>query len=190
MISAFNANLAKSKITVVTIMGILKNECKIIQENMPNDTPYIIPIEKLITDVSNGYYRVKNISLLKRWYTCNNVINTIWCDGESFEDWEEANEDTKKYEELHGVCHEFALQHSKVGDKYIVWLTQNEEVGRLTLIHCFIQRDDVFIDTRGATRNKKAVYEGFEDWDIVRELVFETKEKFKNFLKQFGVIDE
>lgn len=29
---------------------------------------YIIPIEKLIIAVSNGYYRVKNISLLKRQY--------------------------------------------------------------------------------------------------------------------------
>lgn len=187
MLRDFNAGLDKDKVPTITIESIRQNKCKITQEGvMPNNIPHIIPVEQLIALV--GCCRLKNISLLKGWYVRNDVINTVWCDGESFELWEEKNEDTAKYYELHGICHEFVLQHSKDNDKYIVWLALDDEIGRLTLLHCFIQRDDIFIDTRGATRDKMAVYEGFEDWDIVRELVFNTKEQFSNFLKQFSVM--
>lgn len=143
---------------------------------------------QLIGSICYHKCRVTNPSLIKTWKGWRTIINTPWCEGKSFEEWEEKYESSPKYIYLHGKCHEFALNYSEPTDKFCVWTCYSDELERVTLLHCFIIRENYFIDIRGVTDNKQAVYEGFEDWDISQEIIFENKQRLIDFLIRFGVM--
>lgn len=84
-----------------------------------------------------------------------------WCDGLTQEEWERRHEnDAIDY--LHGHCDEWVLENYQEGDIPVIWNHFNEEIGRVSLIHCYIIRDGKYVDVRGETTNIEDVEEGFD----------------------------
>jgi hypothetical protein len=86
----------------------------------------------------------------------------IWCDGLSLEDWEERAELNGDDAYLHGNCEEWVLDHYQHGDIPVIWNHFDESVGKVCLIHCFIKRENKYVDVRGETDDIEDIEEGFD----------------------------
>jgi hypothetical protein len=87
----------------------------------------------------------------------------MWCDELDLEEWEE-KQDNEKINYLHGYCDEWVLENYQEGDIPVIWNEFNEEIGKVTLIHCYIIRNGKYLDIRGKTDNIEDVKEGFDYW--------------------------
>lgn len=63
---------------------------------------------------------------------------------------------------LHGHCDEWVLEHFRDGDVAIIWNEYNEYIGETVLIHCYIKRDNLFVDVRGETLDETLITDGFD----------------------------
>lgn len=87
----------------------------------------------------------------------------MWCDNLTQEEWYDKYDTNEKImRNLHGKCDEWALKNYKHGDTFIIWNHYNEELEKVSLVHCFLKRNDMYVDVRGETTNIELVKEGFE----------------------------
>ena len=118
----------------------------------------------------------------------------MWCENLSFEDWEEkydCNEKIMTY--LHGKCDLWVLENYHCDDIPIILCHYDEDMGKLSLIHCFIKRDDFFVDIRGKTLDINNVLMGFEDFCGFNDTYIEctSLEDFKSHIRTIcGYTDE
>ena len=95
--------------------------------------------------------------------------------------------------DLHGCCDEWVLEHFKDGDIAIIWNTFNDDLNKVCLVHCYIRRDNKFVDVRGSTSNEADIEEGFEDfvWDDSGRLYCKSLEEFKSAIRKIcGYTDQ
>jgi|GEM_PF-6046282 len=71
---------------------------------------------------------------------------------------------------LHGRCDEYALKKYQDGDIFIIVTEYDEDINRICLMHCFLKREDKYIDARGILNTINDVLDEFNinDDDINR----------------------
>ena len=113
--------------------------------------------------------------------------NNDWCEGLSFESWEEKHESEDiLMGYLHGCCDEWVLENYQDGDKPIIWNHFDYDMEDICLVHCFIKRGDMYLDVRGATMNIENIKEGFEDLCSDDNSFYECKnlEEYKAMIRK------
>ena len=116
-----------------------------------------------------------------------------WLDGDDLEELEQACPDICEVIEryLHGDCDEWVLENFQPGDIAVIWNEFDEDIGKVALIHCYIQRGDMFLDVRGETDDEELVEEGFEYWFEHGKVYCETLEDYKEVIRDIcGYEDE
>lgn len=89
----------------------------------------------------------------------------MWLDGLEYEDWERKHEHDGLLWAVHGGCDEWALNNYKEGDTLVVWNQYNYDLEKVELIHCYIIRNDLYVDARGETDDFDELIDEF-DYDI------------------------
>ena len=87
-----------------------------------------------------------------------------WCNGLDPDDWYEQAKLNGNDIYLHGKCDEWVLDHYQPGDIPVIWNNFDPQIGKVCLVHCYIQRGDKYVDVRGETNDIKDVEEGFDYW--------------------------
>lgn len=83
---------------------------------------------------------------------------------------------------LHGNCDGFANDNFQAGDIIIALIEHDDEVECDCLLHCFIQRDGLFVDVRGSTNNFNNVIDDFDHGEF-EEYSFNDLDSFKSFIQ-------
>ena len=99
----------------------------------------------------------------------------MWCDGLSLEEWERKHEDDEIY--LHGLCHEWVLENALHYDKFVILTEHRDETENIGLLHCYIIRNDKYVDVRGETENINDILDGF-DYGEFNTLIFTSIDDF------------
>lgn len=87
------------------------------------------------------------------------MIDNTWLDEESLEKL--STQDEKRINHyLHGHCHEWVLDNYQEGDVAVVWNEWKDN--QACLVHCYIKRDNSFMDVRGTTTAERLIHKGFE----------------------------
>lgn len=114
-----------------------------------------------------------------------------WLEGDDLEELGKQRPDLEYVIDyyLHGHCDDWVLEHFQDGDLAVVWNEFSEEIEKVCLVHCYIQRGDVFLDVRGETDDEGLIEEGFEynyyDNDRVYcESLVEFKEVIRDIIAQ------
>lgn len=140
---------------------------------------------------SVGIRRMDNLSGLDLEACAQDLIRTFagdgqWLDGDDLEELEKIEPylgEVAIGQYLHGCCDEWVLEHFQPGDVAVVWNEFSEDIGKVCLIHCYIQRGDVFLDVRGETDDEELVEEGF-DYGYDNEKVYcDTLEVYKEVIR-------
>jgi len=106
----------------------------------------------------------------------------MWCDGLPPEEWEDLHEDDEK-NYLHGYCDEWVLQNYKDGDIAVIWNNFNEEMKKVTLIHCYIIRNGKYLDVRGETDDIEDIKDGFDYYPDNDEYHCNNLEEYKQMIR-------
>ena len=105
----------------------------------------------------------------------------MWCENIGFEKWEEKYETVENmYSLLHGYCHEFVKNHYKENDKCVAILEYRNQT--LCLMHCFLKRNNMYIDVRGETTSFYDILDGF-DYGEYQVKEYNNLTEFENLLK-------
>ena len=84
---------------------------------------------------------------------------------------------------LHGNCDEWVLEHFRDGDIAVIWNEFDLGIGKIALIHCYIQRQDVFLDVRGEAVDEKLITGGF-DYGFLHEKIYcSSLEEYKSWIR-------
>lgn len=86
----------------------------------------------------------------------------MWCEGLNPEDWDEIHDSDELDNYLHGKCDEWVLENYKEGDIPVIWNEFDEEIGKVSLIHCYLIRNGLYIDVRGETDDIEKIKDGFD----------------------------
>lgn len=84
---------------------------------------------------------------------------------------------------LHGNCDEWVLEHFQDGDVAVIWNEFDPGIGKISLIHCYIQRQDVFLDVRGETTDENLIKEGFDYGYIHEKIYCSSLEEYKSWIR-------
>ena len=91
---------------------------------------------------------------------------------------------------LNGYCHFWALDHFQPGD-HIVCLIDSEggelDLMDAILVHCFLKRDNFYVDVRGSTEQIKDILEGFEYGDT-DQYSFSDIDEFKSLMHEMRIV--
>lgn len=84
-----------------------------------------------------------------------------WLEGLEYEEWEDRYPEKDIY--LHGKCDEWVLENFKPGDIAVIWNEFNPHINRVCIIHCYIKRNNGYVDVRGFTKDLQEIQEPY-DW--------------------------
>lgn len=84
---------------------------------------------------------------------------------------------------LHGNCDEWVLENFQDGDTAVIWNEFDPGIGKICLIHCYIQRQDVFLDVRGETADKNLIEDGFDYGYIHDKIYCSSLEEYKSWIR-------
>ena len=84
---------------------------------------------------------------------------------------------------LHGNCDEWVLDHFQDGDIAVIWNEFDLGIGKISLIHCYIQRQDVFLDVRGETADEKLITDGFDYGYLHEKIYCSDLEEYKSWIR-------
>lgn len=114
----------------------------------------------------------------------------MWCNGLDLEEWLEDVATEDEQFALHGNCHQWVKEHFQEGDEILIITALDDDYDFDHIVHCFLYRDDMFIDVRGQTPCFEDVMEGFDDYyeDWSGEYNCYNLKEFKKILLKLGVI--
>lgn len=115
-----------------------------------------------------------------------------WLDEDDLEELDEVRPDLldaiSYY--LHGNCENWVLENFQPGDIAVVWNEFDDDIGKVALVHCYIQRGEAFLDVRGETDDEELVEEGFDYGYEHGKVYCETLEEYKKVIRDICGFDD